>query len=117
MKQVKQYRFTGKHLDEKLTVQNLTGINNNGVIDTRLLYFSNKNITSIGIQALPGTKLYVNNANDPIIVGLTGIFEIKNSSKITIYQIRFDKNSINIIKDNPSAILIIDTIEEDGDEL
>jgi hypothetical protein len=44
-----------------------------------------ESITSIGIQAPPGTKFYVN--NNTAIVGPTGVFELNNLLKITSFKI------------------------------
>lgn len=116
MKVVKQYRYTGQNDTEELNFENLTGYSN-GTIQTDRLKFKNTNIRQLGIQAIPGTQFYINETNQPAVVGLTGIFEVKSTSNIQIYRIRFDKESIENIRDNPSAILLIDTIEEGGENI
>lgn len=33
-------------------------------------------IVQLGIQTLPGTKIYLNNHTTPVIIGATGIYEL-----------------------------------------
>ena len=67
-------------------------------------------ITQIGIQALPGTKFYLNNGISPIIIGSTGIYELDLEGLSEITQLSFDPLSIEAINKNNSAYLIIDII-------
>lgn len=71
-------------------------------------------ITQLGIQTLPGTRFYLNNAtNDsPIIIGSTGIYELDIEGISSISEIHFDSKSIDLIETNESAYLIIDMICE-----
>lgn len=71
-------------------------------------------ITQLGIQAIPGTKFYVNHSTFPIVIGSTGIYELDLEGLSTITHLRFDQSSINTIANNPAAYLIIDTISEVG---
>ena len=74
-------------------------------------------IVQLGIQALPGTRFYLNDAIEPIIIGDTGIFEIELKGVIEISKIQFDCVSLDTIAKNKSAILIVDTIyisQEEG---
>ena len=74
-------------------------------------------IIQLGIQALPGTRFYLNDSIEPIIIGDTGIFEIELNGVIEISKIQFDCVSLDAIARDPSAILIIDTIyisQEEG---
>lgn len=73
-------------------------------------------ILQLGIQAIPGTKFYLNNASDPIIIGSTGIYELDLEGQTEITHIRFDAESMAFIKDNVNAMLIVDVIYEDGKE-
>lgn len=71
----------------------------------------------IGIQTLPGTMFYLSQGQpDPIIVGKTGIFEIDLDGDVDVTYLHFDARSINLIKNNPSAYLIIDVLYGEGGE-
>lgn len=67
-------------------------------------------ITQLGIQALPGTKFYLNNGTTPIIIGSTGIYELDLEGLSEITHLAFDASSINSIHNNPNAYLIVDII-------
>lgn len=72
----------------------------------------------MGIQALPGTKFYLNDINalnrEPIIIGRTGIFELSlNQAKIN--SIAFDEKSMETINTNENAYLIVDILYEEED--
>lgn len=73
-------------------------------------------VLQLGIQAIPGTKFYLNNASDPIIIGNTGIYELDLAGQTEITHIRFDPESMAFIKGNVNAMLIVDVIYEDGKE-
>jgi len=105
-KQVTQLRYyddtTGKNEPSSATGVNFI----NGAV------FSNwYPIVQLGVQTLPGTKFYLNEATiDPVIVGQTGIYELDLSDGIVISSLRFDQVSIDTIKDNPDAYLIVDIL-------
>lgn len=67
-------------------------------------------ITQLGIQALPGTKFYLNNSTTPIIIGSTGIYELDLEGLSEITHMSFDATSISGINNNPNAYLIVDII-------
>ena len=71
-------------------------------------------ITSIGIQSLPGTKFYLNGSLNPIILGISGIFELDvSNTSATINNLRIDQDSMNLIKTLDNGYLIIDIIYEE----
>lgn len=110
-KQVKQFRF--------YNTSNTANKNYPANLSLRQLVsgsaFSNyKRITQLGIQSLPGTKFYLNSANNPIIIGNTGIYELDLSGLSEITSLTFEQRSIQAISDNNNAYLIIDIIYEDG---
>ena len=72
-------------------------------------------VTQLGIQALPGTKFYLNEAVDPVIIGATGIYELDLTNGIQISKISFAFDSMEIIKNNDNAFLIVDIIYDDGE--
>lgn len=65
-------------------------------------------LSQLGVQALPGTKFYLNGNNEPVIVGFSGVFTIDLSKGGFITQITFDQKSIQSIENNPQSMLIID---------
>ena len=68
-------------------------------------------IIQLGIQSLPGTKFYLNNSVESIIVGSTGIYELDLADGYEITALKFDSASLNLINDpTNSAYLIIDAI-------
>ena len=81
-------------------------------------------IYQLGIQAIPGTKVYINSPNvgKPIVIGKTGIFELDLNDQSVITSLRVDKASVQTIRDinyqghegNPTteAYLLIDIIYE-----
>ena len=73
-------------------------------------------ITQLGIQAFPGTKFYLNNADYPIIVGSTGIYELDLEGLSEITAISFDATSVASIASNDSAYLIIDMVYNQEEE-
>lgn len=62
----------------------------------------------LGIQAPPGTKFYINNGENPVIIGFTGLFELSLLENGSITSLTFDEQSIDQIQANDSAIIIID---------
>lgn len=106
--------YTGKMLYSGLTGEAVT-INDN---DNLAIYPSpfKTPIIQIGIQALPGTKVYFNGATFPIEVGVTGIYELDVEDFTYITEVKFDADSLNNIDSNPNTYLIVDTIWDDSYE-
>lgn len=73
-------------------------------------------ILQLGIQALPGTMFYLNDAEDPVIIGRTGIYELDLEEETEISKLQFDSDSIEAIKGNFNAYLIVDIIYDNGEE-
>ena len=67
-------------------------------------------ISQLGIQALPGTKFYLNGDVKPLIIGVSGIYDldIKNGFRVT--DLRFSEESLNLISNNPTSFLIVDIL-------
>ncbi len=72
-------------------------------------------VIQLGIQALPGTKFYLNHSNKPIIIGYTGIYELNLEGLTTIESIEFDNISLKTINDHDNASLIVDIIYEQNE--
>lgn len=71
-------------------------------------------ILQLGIQTIPGTKFYLNNAERPIIVGATGIYELDIDGLAEIVKITFDYNSMETISESDTSGLIVDIVYDDG---
>ena len=73
-------------------------------------------ISQLGIQTLPGTKFYLNNALEEIIIGSTGIYELELNDQTEITKIQINAESMALINDNNNAFLLVDIIYDDGEE-
>lgn len=110
-KVVRQYRYYGKQ-DSKNQPQYEISLE---TLETGSVFFSEEGlaaITQLGIQTLPGTKFYLNNAKKPIIVGATGIYELDLEGISEINSLFFDKSSIETIEEVGNAYLIVDALYE-----
>lgn len=107
---IKQYRYYGEGADKNqpfgLTYAKLV---DGSVFDTPSCY----PIVQLGIQTLPGTKFYLNNSIEPIIVGYTGIYELDLDNQTEIFKLTFNNTSMETVRDNPNGYLIIDVLYED----
>ena len=75
-------------------------------------------ILAIGIQTLPGTKIYLNSSINPIIIGYSGIFELNvENTSVSINNIRVDQKSMELIRDLPNGYIIIDMVYEDQGDI
>lgn len=102
-------KFLGKNEPKNLNKYDLRSTNAKIFRD----YFP---VTQLGIQGLPGTKFYLNNSIDPIILGITGTYELNLEGKSEITAIGFDNTSLETISNSPNAFLIIDIVYDDGKE-
>lgn len=69
-------------------------------------------ITQLGIQSLPGTRFYLNNSADPIIIGHTGIYELDLDGDTQITALQFAGESMVAVKNNDNSYVIVDIIYE-----
>lgn len=110
---IKQYRFYNNE-DER----------NQPAVDTADTYINGTVFTypilQLGIQAIPGTKFYLNTSPDPIIIGSTGIYELDLDNQMEITSLTFNQKSMEEINRNDNSgtggCLIIDTLYDDGRE-
>lgn len=110
-KQVKQYRYYGNK-DGRNYPTNLSYAS----LVAGSAFQKTMPVIQLGIQALPGTKFYLNNSNNPIIIGYTGIYELSLEGVAEITSLAFDAKSIQTINDTINAYLIVDMIyEKDGE--
>ena len=112
-KHVKQFRYYSEK-SEKATKNYPTNLSTRQLVSGSA--FSDfMPIIQLGIQGLPGTKFFLNNANNPVIIGNTGIYELELEGMSEIIALTFEKKSIDMIDRNPNAYLIVDIIYEDGE--
>lgn len=105
-KHIMQFRYYGdNHIDNQPRGIIKEQLTQNGGIFTKYLPF-----TQLGIQTLPGSRFYLNNAESPIIVGSTGIYELELEGISEIDKLYFDSKTLELINSNPNAYLIIDVI-------
>lgn len=109
---VKQFRF---YSDSDVSKNQPTDVGSTGYINGNVFkaYFP---ILQLGIQSLPGTMFYLNNATEPVIIGRTGIYELDLEEETEISDLKFDFNSISAIDQNFNAYLIVDIIYDNGEE-
>lgn len=106
---IQQYRFYNKNSNRNFNIDQ--GSSNKCIEQlTTGSFLQKKPIIQLGIQALEGTRFYLNNIPKPIIIGENGIFELKLNGVAEIHNIRFDLVSIDAIMKNTNAILIIDVV-------
>ena len=67
-------------------------------------------IAQLGIQALPGTEFYLNGSVKPIIIGVSGIYDldIKNGARVT--GLSFSRQAMERIGANNTSYLIVDIL-------
>lgn len=108
-KSIQQFRFYG---DDNKSQNQPSFITQNQLVSGSI-FFQDKtlgSITQLGIQTLPGTKFYLNNSANPIIIGYTGIYELDLEGISEITSISFDRNSLSAINNIGNAYLIVDAI-------
>lgn len=106
-KTIGQMRYYGDRREENFpSTLSSYGLSSTNVFETLAP------ITRLGIQTLPGTKVFINDNKYPVIIGQTGIYELDIESSGTIYSMIFDSRSLDLINNSPSAYLIIDYVSE-----
>lgn len=107
-KRIVQYRY----FNDGASTKNSPNMSKTKLISGSI-FFQNPalgTITQLGIQALPGTKFYLNNSVDPVIIGSTGIYELDLEGLSEITALSFDSTSLSYIANNETAGLIVDAI-------
>jgi hypothetical protein len=62
---------------------------------------------------VPGAKIYLNKDKDPIIIGVTGIYELNIDGLAQITDLAIAKDTLNLIRDKSNnQYLIIDFISD-----
>lgn len=73
-------------------------------------------MVQLGVQSMPGTEMYLNGSEEPVIIGSTGIYELDLKLGTTITSLRFSSQSMNNIKNNENAFLIVDCVYQEQQE-
>lgn len=113
---IRQYRFYGdKNRQNQPNNINITNLKSGSI------FFDDEQLVSIvqlGVQTIPGTLMYINNALEPVIIGSTGIYELDLKNTSEIIALRFDEHSLDNINKLNSGYLIVDAIynTEEGEE-
>ena len=110
MKQIKQFRYY--YSDSPDNYPNLT--NYQGELTAGNIFSGHGDISHLGIQAMPGTKFYLNDSPLPIAIGFTGIYELQLEGLGHIYSIRFDANDIEKYIQTSANRIFIDIVYEGG---
>ena len=109
-KNLKQFRWYSDE-DSKNSPENISKIQYENGTAFKDVY----PISQLGIQALPGTKFYLNGSVKPLVIGVSGIYDldIKNGARVT--GLSFSKQSLQEIHAHPTSYLIVDILygEED----
>ena len=76
--------------------------------------YTAQGILQLGIQALPGTKFNLNANLDPIVIGVSGMYELDlTNSSAVLTSLNFEKDSLEQIDKNPDGYLIIDIVYQE----
>lgn len=109
---VKQFRFYGQESSSNTSEAS-------GFVTGRVFFRDsniNGSIIQLGVQTLPGTKFYINDSADAIVVGSTGIYELDIQGLSDITSLNFDSGSMKVISETNGAYLIVDAIYETEEE-
>lgn len=107
-KEVNQIRYYGdgnrKNSDSKVSKRSL---------QYGTVFSDHYPIIQLGVQTLPGMKIYINKHTNPVIVGQTGIYELNVDGISHITSLEFDGAVLNMIdSDKSNSYLIVDYIYE-----
>lgn len=113
---IKQFRYYGDGNDSEGNEKNwptgLTAI----MLKSGTIFEDYFPILQLGIQALPGTMFYLNNSEDPVRIGRTGVYELDLTGNTEISSLSFDADSLKIINNGEGqAYLIIDIVYDNGE--
>ena len=108
-KKVNQVRYYGDGQSNRNYPANVSA----RTLQSGSIFHNTLPIIQLGIQTLPGMKIYLNNHTNPIIVGQTGIYELNVDGISYITDLRFSSDTLATINNNTNnAYLIIDYIYE-----
>lgn len=113
MKRVQQFRYYGVNSPKNSLDGNFNSHTKSQFINGSI--FPNP-ILQLGIQSLPGTKFYVNGNPTPVLVGVTGIYELDLQGEVEINSLAFDPTSLTAIDEAPGSYLLVDVIYDDEED-
>lgn len=67
----------------------------------------------LGVQTIPGTMIYLNGSEDPVIIGSTGIYELDAQDGVEISTLQIDGRSLGMINEAEDGYIIIDILYDD----
>ena len=105
-KQIKQFRYYAENDERNYPEGVMTSLN----LQIGSIFANYMPVSQLGIQALPGTKFYLNNSYSPIVIGYTGIYELAIDDLAEITSLRFDYESLIKISANKETVLLIDIV-------
>ena len=109
-KYVGQLRYYGNNSDKNYPKDTLVS---RATLSSGAAFYNTLPIVQLGVQTLPGMKIYINNHTDPIVVGQTGIYELNVDGFSYITDLKFDNATLNIINNQQSnTYLIVDYVYE-----
>lgn len=107
-KQIKQYRFFGPGDNKNYPAT----IKQEQLIVGDIFFNGNDlhSITELGIQAYPGTKFFLNDSTDYVLIGSSGRYELHLTDGYEITSLRFDEESVKNMPWESSAYIIVDAV-------
>lgn len=118
---VRQFRYYGENDTKRNYPAGISKAN----LKSGSIFFKNNPgvITMLGIQASPGTTFYLNNTEQPTIIGSVGNYQLDLVGIGEITSIRFDESSLKTIDESnknngiygTTECLIVDAVFESGD--
>ena len=75
----------------------------------------NRSVVQLGIQSLPGTKFFINNSGNPVVIGATGIYELNVDGLAKITNLSFEPESVNRIDNSSTGYILVDYVYEEGE--
>lgn len=106
-KKIGQFRYYGEN-DSRNYPASINSVN----LQSGNIFSQYIPIVQLGIQTIPGVEFTLNDATSPMVVGMTGIYELNVDGLSRISSIRFKTESLNVVRQNPNAYLIIDFLYE-----
>jgi len=95
-------------------LNNSTGLTAGTQLASGAIFDSYVPILKLGIQTIPGVSFYINGSTDPIIIGLSGMYELDLSdTDARISKLQFNKSSLQVVNSNPGGYLIIDIMYQE----
>lgn len=119
---IMQFRYYGEPVGNNTNIESKSYLNYPATLTAEQLISNGSNafslytpILQLGVQGLPGTRFYINEASEPVTIGYSGVYELDIGTQMTIRTLRFDKNSLEVIENTQGAYLIVDILYDSSD--